>query len=89
MENVDIESIADIMYEAPFALLAHNRFAQGVADEDSVFTYANKARLLPIWFECFRSALCPCRRVRHAITLISLASPSNACGVITECPSEA
>lgn len=45
MENVEIEKVADIIYEAPFAVLAHNRFAEGVKDEESVFTYANKAAL--------------------------------------------
>lgn len=44
MENVEIEKVADIIYEAPFAILAHNRFAEGVKDEESVFTYANKVR---------------------------------------------
>eukprot|EP00892_Ulva_mutabilis_P004439 jgi/Ulvmu1/2367/UM013_0215.1 len=43
--KADIENIADVLYEAPFAIIAHNRFAPNVKDEDAVYTYANKAAL--------------------------------------------
>jgi hypothetical protein len=39
-----MEAIADIIYAAPIAIIAHNRFSKGVADEDAVFTFANKVR---------------------------------------------
>ena len=42
MENHSIEDITRVMYEAPFALLMHNRFEEGVSDEQAVFTFANK-----------------------------------------------
>lgn len=43
IENAEIEKIADVLFDAPFALLSHNRFAPGVQDEEAVFTYANQA----------------------------------------------
>lgn len=42
MANVEMERVADIIYEAPFAIMAHNRFSEGIKDEESVFTYGNK-----------------------------------------------
>jgi hypothetical protein len=39
-----MEAIADIIYEAPIAILAHNRFSEGVEDNEAVFTFANKVR---------------------------------------------
>jgi hypothetical protein len=50
MENVEMEKVADVIYEAPFAVMAHNRFSEGVKDEESVFTYGNKA--------CLRRSTC-------------------------------
>lgn len=46
VENAEIDKIADVLYEAPFAILAHNRFAPNVPDEEAVYTYGNKARPL-------------------------------------------
>jgi hypothetical protein len=46
MANVEMEKIADVIYEAPFAVMTHDRFSEGVKDEDSVFTYGNKACVL-------------------------------------------
>jgi hypothetical protein len=43
MANVEMEKIADVIYEAPFAVMTHDRFSEGVKDEESVFTYGNKA----------------------------------------------
>eukprot|EP00878_Enallax_costatus_P022850 GHUV01024280.1.p1 GENE.GHUV01024280.1~~GHUV01024280.1.p1 ORF type:complete len:221 (+),score=70.98 GHUV01024280.1:168-830(+) len=37
------DQLAEAIYKAPFALLAHNKFEEGVTDP--VFTYANKAAL--------------------------------------------
>lgn len=47
MENVEIDKVADAIYEAPFVVMAHNRFSEGVKDEDAVFTYGNKACITP------------------------------------------
>jgi hypothetical protein len=41
--EVSFDTLAEAMYIAPFACLAHNKFEEGV--EDPVFTYANKAAL--------------------------------------------
>eukprot|EP00882_Tetradesmus_deserticola_P009361 GHRQ01009880.1.p1 GENE.GHRQ01009880.1~~GHRQ01009880.1.p1 ORF type:complete len:360 (+),score=147.76 GHRQ01009880.1:56-1081(+) len=41
--EVSFDTLAEAMYIAPFACLAHNKFEEGV--EDPVFTYANKASL--------------------------------------------
>jgi hypothetical protein len=46
---VEVQSIADKMFEAPFMLLAHDRCSEGVADEDAVFTYANQVRDVGSW----------------------------------------
>jgi hypothetical protein len=41
--EVSFDTLAEAMYIAPFACLAHNKFEEGV--EDPVFTYANRAAL--------------------------------------------
>ena len=41
---VEMSEKTEALYNAPFAFLMHNRFGAGVADEDAVFTYANKVR---------------------------------------------
>lgn len=56
MENVEIEKVADALYEAPFAIMAHNRFREDVKDEESVFTYGNKVCVL-LWPSCVESTL--------------------------------
>ena len=50
LEDIDISEAARALWEAPFAVLAHDKFE----NEDPVFTYANKARLQiwPCW--CWR-----------------------------------
>lgn len=55
-----MEKIADVLYEAPFAIIAHNRFAPNVPDEESVFTYANKA--CTPWLVNLVSRDCPARQ---------------------------
>lgn len=42
MENVEIDKVADVIYDAPFVVMAHNRFSEGVKDSEAVFTYGNK-----------------------------------------------
>lgn len=44
IESAEIEKIADVVFNAPFAILSHNRFAPNVSDEEAVYTYANQAR---------------------------------------------
>ena len=41
LEDIDISEAAKALWEAPFAVLAHDKFE----NEDPVFTYANKASL--------------------------------------------
>jgi hypothetical protein len=41
--EVGLDQLAEAMYKAPFALLAHDSFVEGV--EDPLFVYANKAAL--------------------------------------------
>lgn len=41
--EVSFDTLAEAMYIAPFACLAHNKFEEGV--DDPVFTYANRAAL--------------------------------------------
>lgn len=41
--EVSFDTLAEAMYTAPFACMAHNKFEEGV--EDPVFTYANRAAL--------------------------------------------
>ncbi|PNH12396.1 hypothetical protein TSOC_000702 [Tetrabaena socialis] len=43
IEGADFEALAAAAYRAPFVLLAHNRFQEGVTDP--LFTYANRAAL--------------------------------------------
>lgn len=47
--EASFDQLAEAMYKAPFVLLAHNKFEEGVADP--VFTYANRAGL-----ECFEGS---------------------------------
>lgn len=41
--EASFDQLAEGLYKAPFVLLAHNKFEEGVTDP--VFTYANKAAL--------------------------------------------
>lgn len=38
-----LDQLAEAMYKAPFVVLAHNKFEEGV--DDPLFTYANRAAL--------------------------------------------
>ncbi len=43
LEGIDFDQLGDALYRAPFVVLAHDRFQEGVTDP--VFTYANHAAL--------------------------------------------
>lgn len=48
LEDIDISEMAKALWEAPFAVLSHDKFE----NEDPVFTYANKVclqKLLQSW----------------------------------------
>ena len=44
--DVDVTELAQTLYDAPYALLMHNRFQEGVSDEEAVYTYVNKVRTM-------------------------------------------
>ena len=51
LEDLEISEAAKALWEAPFAVLSHDKFE----NEDPKFTYANKASI------CFPTYVGPCR----------------------------
>jgi hypothetical protein len=66
-EGLAADEVGAHMFEAPYAFLMHDRFADKVNDEDAVFTYANQVRfgchdwctLAALEWLCLMHSVCP------------------------------